>query len=133
MDTFRVWRTHPITSDAFLGRSTRFGFACRTIEAAEEIICNAQYVFAILDASYAGLNHPEDINVESIPNSRAPMCRTKTVPELLEQLDARVRPGIPDSEFLKLFVRCECGLVVTRRAFGEHKCRAAIIDLTEDA
>ncbi len=53
----------------------------------------------------------------------------KTVVELLAQLDARVQPGITATEFSALFHQCKCGLVTTRRVFGDHKC---IIDLSGD-
>jgi hypothetical protein len=53
----------------------------------------------------------------------------KNVAELLAQLDARVQPGITDTEFSALFSLCECGLVTTQRVFSDHKC---IIDLSGD-
>jgi hypothetical protein len=49
---------------------------------------------------------------------------------LLELLDSRVRPGVTDDEFQALFVRCECGLILTRRAFRDHNCSKEVIDLT---
>jgi len=49
---------------------------------------------------------------------------------LLELLDSRVRPGVTDDEFRNLFVRCECGLILTSRAFSQHACSKEILDLT---
>ena len=49
--------------------------------------------------------------------------------DLLERLDAT---GITQTEFKNIIVMCECGLVVTRRAFNEHDCRNEVIDLTGD-
>jgi hypothetical protein len=37
---------------------------------------------------------------------------------------------VTDAEFRNLFVRCECKLILTRRAFRQHKCSKEIIDLT---
>jgi hypothetical protein len=50
--------------------------------------------------------------------------------DMLERLDSKVQPGITEAEFQNLFVRCECGLFTTRRAFGLHDCRNEVIDLT---
>jgi hypothetical protein len=74
----------------------------------------------------------KDIEAEAIPNIRVPMGNIKTVPELLDKLDARKQPGITENEFSRLFARCGCGLVTTRRAFRDHRCRV-VIDLTGDA
>jgi len=41
-----------------------------------------------------------------------------------------VRPGVTGAEFRNLFVRCECELILTRRAFRQHRCSKEIIDLT---
>lgn len=71
-----------------------------------------------------------DIHGGAIPTYNAPAVRThksKTVPELVQKLDACVQPGITVTEFSKLFCQCECGLVTTRRVFSEHTC---ILDLT---
>jgi hypothetical protein len=71
-----------------------------------------------------------DIDEGAIPTYNAPAVRThksKTVPELIQKLDARIQPGITVTEFSKLFCQCECGLVTTRRVFSEHTC---ILDLT---
>lgn len=52
---------------------------------------------------------------------------------LLELLDSRVRPGVTDDEFQRLFARCECGLISTKRAFRDHSCTKEVIDLTSAA
>jgi hypothetical protein len=54
----------------------------------------------------------------------------RSVSNLLELLDSRVRPGVTDEEFGILFVRCECGLILTRRAFHQHSCSKEVIDLS---
>ena len=54
----------------------------------------------------------------------------KPTSTLLELLDSRVRPGVTEKEFGNLFVRCECGLILTRRAFREHGCPKEVVDLT---
>lgn len=50
----------------------------------------------------------------------------------LLRLDANVRPGVTAATFQKMFTQCRCGLVMTRRAFGDHHCVHTIIDLTMD-
>jgi hypothetical protein len=73
----------------------------------------------------SGTKSPSLKDIEARP---AP-TRQKTVVKLLAQLDARVQPGITDTEFSALFRQCECGMVTTRGAFSDHKC---IIDLSGD-
>lgn len=56
----------------------------------------------------------------------------------LLKLDSCIRAGIPEAEFNSLFAKCRCGLVMTRRVFGQHVCAPAtnlpiIIDLTSDS
>jgi len=51
----------------------------------------------------------------------------------LLQLDSPVRPGLTETDFWALFVRCICGLVMTRRASRAHYCvghEDEVIDLT---
>jgi hypothetical protein len=51
----------------------------------------------------------------------------------LLQLDSPVRPGLTEPDFWALFVRCSCGLVMTRRASRAHYCvgqENEVIDLT---
>lgn len=51
----------------------------------------------------------------------------------LLQLDSPVRPGLTETDFWALFVRCACGLVMTRRASRAHYCvgqEDEVIDLT---
>jgi hypothetical protein len=84
-----------------------------------------------------------DIN-DFIPQVPAPIRRTSTpikpvriegrrnVSNLLELLDSRVRPGVTEIEFRRLFVKCECGLILTKRAFNDHACSREVVDLTDD-
>jgi len=37
-------------------------------------------------------------------------------------LNSPLRPGLLESEFMKLFKKCHCGLVMVRRVFGNHIC-----------
>ena len=74
----------------------------------------------------------EDVIPDVVPNILAPTRRVKTPSELLDKLDARDQPGITAREFKSLVGRCECGLIMTQRVFGEHRCRE-IVDLTGDA
>jgi len=61
----------------------------------------------------------------------------------LLKLDSWATPGLSEPEFRKLFSKCVCGLVMTRRVYQQHICavaaatvqvrkRRAIIDLTSD-
>ena len=79
-------------------------------------------------------DQPPDINAGLVPR-RSPPVRFlghRSITELLQLLDARVQPGVTVAEFRRLFVRCDCGLITTRRAFKEHVCSKEIIDLTGD-
>jgi hypothetical protein len=42
--------------------------------------------------------------------------------ELFAKLDSLERPGISEGDFMKLFVKCDCGYVVTHRSFRFHEC-----------
>jgi hypothetical protein len=72
---------------------------------------------------------PEIMNPPAPTRSRSTTTRRPTDSELLRRLDSQVRPGITYTEFQKLFVECECGLVTTRRSFEKHEC---IIDISDD-
>ena len=76
----------------------------------------------------------------SIPTYERPRNRSATpVLDQLLRLDAWARPGLSELEFTKLFAKCYCRLVMTRRVFKDHTCFAlarrspAVIDLTLDA
>jgi len=83
-----------------------------------------------------------DLNADLISNRNAPVRKKakfikplriggrRSISALMELLDSRVRPGVTRAEFKDLFVRCECGLILTRRSFWQHKCPKEIIDLT---
>jgi hypothetical protein len=55
-----------------------------------------------------------------------------SISNLLELLDSRVRPGVTEAEFRTLFVKCDCGYLFTRRAFKDHACAGASINLTQE-
>ena len=98
----------------------------------------------IFDLSYAYQNLPDinDADAELISNWHAPVHKKakriepiriggrRSTSNLLELLDSRVRPGVTGAEFGNLFVRCECELILTRRAFRQHRCSKEVIDLT---
>jgi hypothetical protein len=74
-----------------------------------------------------------------IPTYERPARKPQTTLDQLLKLDAWGGSGLPDSEFRRLFAKCTCGLVTTRRVFKDHVCavtvvqnRPAIIDLTSD-
>lgn len=88
------------------------------------------------------------INIESLFTSivtyERPVRRFESVLDRLLRLDSFTRPGLSEPEFNRLFAKCHCGLVMTRRVFRNHICalamvgvvahsnRPAIIDLTSD-
>lgn len=45
-----------------------------------------------------------------------------TTPNLLYRLHSTFRPGLPEREFHRLLMRCECGIVSTRRRHTFHVC-----------
>jgi hypothetical protein len=68
----------------------------------------------------------------SIPTYQRP-TRSQNVSDRLLQLDSW---GLLEKDFAKLFAKCHCGLITTRRIFRDHVCAVAaapvIIDLTSD-
>lgn len=42
-----------------------------------------------------------------------------------------MRPGLSQAEFKRLFAQCQCGLVMTRRAFDRHICAIAAASYTQ--
>jgi hypothetical protein len=61
------------------------------------------------------------------------LCLSQETADLLAKLDAPGRGGICESDFLRLFIKCECGYIVTRRSFGVHIClgQSATVTATE--
>jgi hypothetical protein len=66
---------------------------------------------------------------------------SESVLDRLLRLDSWTRPGLSEPEFNRLFAKCQCGLVTTRRVFRNHICPVAeaviwnppeVIDLTSD-
>jgi len=82
------------------------------------------------------------IGQRGVPNVYARLPYTdspnKASPSSLDQLlslDSISRPGLSEIEFRRLFTKCRCGKVTTRRVFKEHICFIAqdpptILDLT---
>jgi hypothetical protein len=70
-----------------------------------------------------------DIDSESVPVVKAParlQTKRPTVSELLRRLDSQ---GITETQYRALsIVKCECGMIVTQKAFDAHTC---IVDLSE--
>jgi len=48
----------------------------------------------------------------------------------MELLESRPYPGVTELEFYKLFAKCDCGLITTKKAFSKHRCQNEVIDLT---
>jgi hypothetical protein len=77
----------------------------------------------------------------SVPTYEAPIRGPETVLDRLLRLDSWARPGLSESEFNRLFAKCHCGLIMTRRVFRGHICAVAagtmrktpvVVDLTLD-
>ena len=77
----------------------------------------------------------------SIVTFERPVMRPETAFDRLLRLDSWTRPGLSEAEFNRLFAKCHCGLVMTRRVFRNHICAMAaaaarnppvVIDLTSD-
>jgi hypothetical protein len=77
----------------------------------------------------------------SIATYERPVRNPETTLDRLLQLDSWTRPGLSEAAFNRLFAKCHCGLVMTRRVFTNHVCTEAaavvqkppvIIDLTSD-
>ncbi|KIM75846.1 hypothetical protein PILCRDRAFT_13219 [Piloderma croceum F 1598] len=80
------------------------------------------------------INAPDLVPRRAAPvpasGSRPRISSRKNVTHLLELLDSRVAPGVTGAEFRRLFVKCNCGLFFTRRAFQDHTCVGEQRDLT---
>jgi len=68
---------------------------------------------------------------QAMPTIPAPDTR-RSVTLLLNLLDSRVRHGVMEDEFHRLFVRCDCGYVFTRRAANHHACAWERIELAKN-
>lgn len=74
--------------------------------------------------------------------SPPPRARPETAFDRLMRLDSPINPGLSENEFRRMFAKCRCGKVMTRRVFEGHICAVAaaavhrrpavIIDLTGD-
>ena len=67
----------------------------------------------------------------SVPTYTRPIKPERVLNRLI-RLDSIVRPGLSEVEFNRIFAKCHCGLVMTRRVFEGHICMSDIIDLTSD-
>lgn len=95
----------------------------------------------ILCKAYGDSPDINDADADLISNRAAPAPKKhkamkpiringqRSISTLLESLESRVRPGVTDVEFKDLFVRCECGLILTSRAFCQHVCQE-LVDVT---
>jgi hypothetical protein len=79
-------------------------------------------------------NYGLDAHARGLTRNPWPMTRERgSVSRQLAKLNACRTPGIPASDFEKLFMKCRCGLVMARRVSRFHRCTIAIpmvIDLT---
>ena len=55
------------------------------------------------------------------------------VEEVLRRLDSVANPGVPIEEFLRVVVQCECGLLLTHKAFYTHPCDKIAARIANDA
>jgi hypothetical protein len=92
-------------------------------------------VFTVVDLTRL-LGHRQRYAPIPVLNPR-PRRRPATATEKILKLDSWGRAGLLESEFKRLFAKCACGLVMTRRVFPDHDCAVtlvpnAVIDLTSD-
>lgn len=66
-----------------------------------------------------------ELLLASIPTFEPPIRGPETTLDKLLRLDSWINPGIDESEFRKLFVKCRCGMMTTRRVFKDHVCQVA--------
>jgi hypothetical protein len=81
-------------------------------------------------------NPPAPPLPEALP--APPAAEQETTFDILLKLDAFWNPGLTYGEFRRLLGKCQCGLIMTRRAFKYHTCarvrdHRTIIDLTVDS
>jgi hypothetical protein len=76
----------------------------------------------------------------SIPTYEPPTRRPETVLDRILRLDSWARGGLSEAEFNRLFAKCRCGMITTRRVFRNHVCAlaaarnaAVIVNLTSDS
>jgi hypothetical protein len=74
-----------------------------------------------------------DVVMALIPTWKRPEKRKRTPLDEILLLDAMTEPGLPQFKFTRLFAKCGCGWITTRRAFENHVCAAnhPVIDLTD--
>jgi hypothetical protein len=86
------------------------------------------------------LNISADVTKAPVPILQPPTGIEPSPFDLLMALDSWLRPGLTEAQFGKLFAKCACGLIMTRRAFGSHECleksasancEGIVIDLTD--
>jgi hypothetical protein len=72
----------------------------------------------------------------ALQTHRRPTKR-RDILDLFLRLDSRENTGLTEHEFQSLFVRCECGLIMTHWVFYNHTCAVPagpiVIDLTLDS
>jgi len=73
---------------------------------------------------------PSDIPL--IATYERPVKAPDTALNQLMRLHSSDKPGLPETDFRKLFAKCCCGLVMMRQVFSNHACQPVIIDLTGD-
>ena len=81
-----------------------------------------------------------DIGNAVVQSYQRPVISNRAVENQILDLDAFILPGLPEADFKKLFAKCHCGLIMTKRVFNIHRCmrtaasqaKQVIIDLTVD-
>jgi len=68
----------------------------------------------------------------SIPVYDRPIEGPQTAADKFLKLDSWGRAGLLEAEFEKLFAKCVCGLVMTRRVFKDHDCAVSVTQPVTD-
>ena len=67
-----------------------------------------------------------------LPAHNKPARAFKSMVNQLLKLDSWAGgPGLPESDFKRLFAKCDCGLVMTRKVFEEHICTVTGVVIAE--
>lgn len=49
----------------------------------------------------------------------------------LLKLDSSERPGLTVEQFNEVFTICNCDVIMTKRAFGQHLCKHIVIEVAD--
>ena len=57
-----------------------------------------------------------------LPVTEPLVRRRELISDQFAALNSKLRPGLLENDFMKLFKKCRCGLVMTRGVFNCHIC-----------